>query len=352
MTFSDLYEIYGGFRTPTFTLQVSGKTLDVGRGVRLERLECRLTTQREAGSLTLAAELEPGSEGETAWLEAVQLGAVCTLALGYRRKEKTVFSGFVYEAVWDDPLGGSRILEMTSLDVRGQLMLSCSADAGAARTLGQLVKTLLDQSCCTRMAEAKIQAIPSDWDLPVARGEKTDFSFLCGAADWLCYEFYAFGTEAYFGPARPRTGAAVIFSGPNGLIRLRRRRTLAGQCAAVAVSGADDTGARIYARAARARDVGVGVKSAASALALDLHQAEPAVRTMAQARYLARERMRARQRRGDLLLGRCTGLPDLRPGRFVEIAEVSEAVNGSFYLRTVVHLLDERGFETRFEAEE
>lgn len=353
MNFSSLYDTYGGLRKPTFTLKVNGAQLDVGDGAALRSMECRLTTRREAGSLFLSAEVSPDTDLGGSWLSAVQLGAVCTLALGYLDTQKDVFSGFVYDAVWEEPLSGGPVsLEMTCLDVRGQLMLSSCADAGSARTLSQLVGALLRQACCTRMAAAQVGAVPAEWDLPFQRSGESDFDILCKAADFLCFEFYAFAGDAYFGPARSSGETAVAFDGANGLIRLRRRRSLAGQCAAVAVSGTDDQGERVYARCARGSDTGFGVGQISGALALDLHQAEPAVRTMAQADYLAKARMEHRQHQGGLLLGSCAGLPDLRPGRFVAVSDVSGRVNGTYYLQTVVHTIDDTGFETYFEAED
>lgn len=354
MDFSKLSGKYGGFRRPTFALTVNGIRLDSGEGANIETLECRLTARRQAGSLYLAADLAPGSDLGGTWLGAVQPGAVCTLALGYQETHENVFSGFVYEVTWDDPLDtGMQRVELLCLDVRGQLMLSACPDAGAARTLSQLAGAILNQASCTRMAaNVQLGRIPEDWDLPFQRAGGTDFAVLCAAADFLCFEFYAFWDTVYFGPARPSSETAVTFDGPNGLTDLRRRRTLAAQCAAVAVSGADDRGERLYARAPRTPDRGFGTGGIGAALGQDLHQAEPAVRTMAQAAHLARVRMEDRQRRGGALIGRGTGLPELRPGRFVEAAGMSEAVNGTYYIRSVTHTIDETGFETAFEAEE
>lgn len=354
MNFSGLYEKYGGFRKPTFTLTVNGGRLEPGEGACLQLLECELTTRRRAGSVFLAAELTPGTDLAGTWLKAIQLGAVCTLALGYQGTEETVFSGFVYDVIWDDPLeNGIQCVELTCLDVRGQLMLAACPDAGAARTLSQMVQTTLQQSCCTRMAPSvKIGAVPADWDLPFQRTGSTDFSVLCDAADFLCFEFYAWADTVYFGPPRPSRETAVTFDGPNGLIRLRRRRTLDGQCAAAAVSGADDNGERLYARQPRSSGKGFGAGQIGTALTRDLHQAEPAVRTMAQAKYLAQARMNHQQRQGGALIGQGTGLPDLRPGRFVAAGELSEPVNGSYYVQLVRHTIDDTGFETYFEAEE
>lgn len=354
MKYSGLHEKYGGFRRPTFSPKVNGQKLNVGDGAKVESLECRLTTRRQAGSIFLLAELTPGKELANTWLSAIQLGAVCTLALGYQETEEDVFSGFVYDVIWDDPLDtGTQQVEMICLDVRGQLMLSALSDAGATRSLSQLVKAVLKQSPCTRMASnVSIGKIPSDWDLPFQRTGPTDFEILCSAADFLCYEFYAFANTVYFGPARDSSEVAVEFDAANGLMRLRHRKTLAAQCAAVAVSGTDDNGQRLYAREARSTDQGYGIGQIKAALGQDVHRAEPAIRTMAQANYLAQARMQMRQHQAGLLIGQGTGIPELRPGRFVKASGLSDQVNGSYYIVDVIHTIDETGFETYFEAEE
>lgn len=354
MKFSSLYETYEAMREPGFRLKADGAELETGGDARLLRVECELTSTGQAGMLHLEAELDPDGEHGAAWVDAVQPGALCSIALGYGDSLADVFCGFIYDVLWDDPLeGGTTLLKALCLDVRGRLMLTSCADAGAKRTLSQLVEAILGQDCCTELASKRtVSRPPEDWDLPVQRLGVSDYSVVCKAADFLCYEFYAFADELYFGPPRPERDPAVTFDGPNGLLRLARHRTLAGQCAAVAVSGADDTGARVYARQARTGDSGFGTGRMSGVLTGDIHQPEPLVRTMAQAQYLSQARMERRQRQAGGLSGQCVGLPELRPGRFLQASNLSEPVNGTYYVHTVRHVLDETGFQTWFEAED
>lgn len=354
MRFSKLLEKYDDMHQPGFTLQVDGKELAAAEDVRLTLLTCELTSRRPAGFLYLEAALNPKGDHGAVWLDALAVGARCSLALGYGRQQEEVFVGFLYDAAWDDPLDGEEMtLSALFLDVRGKMMLSSCADAGAARTMAQLLDAILNQSGCSALASSrKIGGVPADWDLPAQRAGLTDFDVVCQAADFLCCEFYAYADELYFGVPQPDPSPCVVFDSPNGLIRLRRRRTLAGQCAAVSVSGTDDKGERIFASQARAGDSGFGGGKMGGALSGALHQPEPGVRTMAQAQYLSKARMAERQRRAGGLTGQCVGLPELRPGRFVEASGMSRPVNGSYYVHTVRHTLDGSGFETYFEAEE
>lgn len=354
MKFSQLYDQYGAMLHPTYCLKVDNAKLELGEDICLRTIECELTSRRRAGVLRIEAVLTVGGAQSGAWLDAFQLGAVCSLALGYDGENKDVFVGRVYELDWEDPLDGVRYeLQAVCLDVRGQLMLSSCADAGGVRTVSQMVNAILGQKSCKQLAKNQtVKSVPEDWDCPGQRMGETDYDVLCRTADFLGFELSVFADSLYFGPPKPESTPTVEFDSPNGLMQLRRRRTLAGQCAAVAVSGADDKGERLYARQARKTDSGFGVGKMAQTLDRDLNQPVPSMRTMAQAQYLAQARMEERERGSGALLGQGTGLPELRPGRFVKVSGLSKPLNGSYYVRTVRHTLDETGFETNFEAED
>lgn len=353
MNFSALYEKYDSMAQPAYTVKVGNQVLNVGRDLRLLRAECTLTCRREAGSLYLEAALDPEGENGKAWIKALQVGAVCTFSVGYGSSQTQVFKGFLYDVVWQDPLDqGAMGLEALFLDVRGWLMTTSHADGGSTRKLSQMIQGILKQSGCTQLADKRtVGTVPEAWDLPTLRMGESDYAVLCRAADFLCWEFCVYAGELTFGPARKNTSPTVVFEGSQGLLQCRRRCTLEEQCGAVAVSGADDQGGRIYARRARSKDSGFGTAHMGDFLSGDLLQPEPTVRTMAQATYLAKARMEDRQHRAGGVSGSCLGLPEVRPGRFIQFQGLSQAVNGSYYVHTVRHMLDLNGYETFFEAE-
>lgn len=354
MKFSALFQKYHAMTEPAYTLEVGGKVLPVGEDARLLEAVCELTCRPNAGYLRVEAVMDPDGTNGAQWVSALQAGATCVFSVGYANSKTKVFQGFLYELVWNDPLTqGALELEAVFLDVRGRLMLSSNADAGHTRTLSQLVQTILSQRCCTQLASSRtIGTCSADWNLPTLRLGLSDYEVLCQIASFLCYEFYAWADTLYFGPPRPNTTPVLTFDGAAGLTKLERRCTLAGQCAAVAVSGTDDQGGRIYARQARATDKGFAAKQIGQVLSNDLYQPEPTVHTMAQAQYLSKARMQERQRQTTGISGQCLGTPELRPGRFLTVSGLSRAVNGTYYIHTVRHTLDVTGFSTDFEGEE
>lgn len=347
MKFSELCGTYGGMRTPSFSLTVAGNVLPTGPGARLLRAESVTTSRMEAGMLAVHARIDPEGEEGGSWLTALQVGAAGSLSLGWDGTNQEVFSGLLYEVTWSDPLeGGGMEVEAVFLDAKGKLALTSLPHMGG-KTLAQLVQAALD----TSGAETSVETIPEDWDLPVQMWGKNCRTILQNAAEFLAWEFYDWCGTVYFGPPRPESKVILEYDGPKGLTELRRWRTLAGQWSGVAVAGADDGGERLGSQTDRASDSGFGTDKIAGVLGV-LHWPEPAVRTMAQAQALSQARMEAVKRSGGGIRGRGVGVPELRPGRFVQFSGLSDPVSGTYYIHTVRHMLDEDGFETVFEGEE
>lgn len=353
MKFSALYKTYKAMAAPSWELTVGGAKLTGGDGAALLRADCRLTCRQEAGSLVLECQVDPDRADGRSWLDAMQPGAVCSFSLGYGKSLTEVFSGYLSDMAWDVPLDrGAMDLEAVFLDARGQLMNTSHVDAGTARTLSQMVRGVLNGEECKRLASrVTVKDVPGDWDLASLRRGQSDYEAVRAAASLLSYEFYACAGELYFGPARPETSPVLEFDGPDGLRRLQRRRSLAGQWGALEVSGADDNGERISYRKARGSDNGYGSKKLSGALTGERRVPAPGARTMAQIQYLANARMRERERQGGGLWGWSVGLPQIRPGRFVKAENIHSAVDGTWYVHTVHHTLDDIGFETYFETE-
>ncbi len=349
MKFSELSETYHPMRRPSFSLTVGGETLDTGPGARLIRAQCDLTTGPAAGMLEVVGRVDPEGETGKQWLRALQVGAKGSFSLGWNGTDAQVFSGLLYEVSWSDPLaGGGMEVEAVFLDAKGTLALTSVTELAGERKLSALIGAALDASG----ASVTQGTVPADWDLPVCRWGPTCRDVLDEAARLLCWEFYDFCGKLYFGPPRPERESILEYDGPAGLYVLRRFKTLAGQWGAVAVAGGDDGGERLWSKTERPADSGFGTAGISAALGGVLYTPEGAVRTMAQAQYLSQARMEDVRRNRGGVTGRGVGLPLLRPGRFVTFSALSEALNGTYYLRCVRHILNDEGFETGFEAEE
>ncbi len=349
MKFSELLERCRPMREPSFSLTIDGAALDTGPGARLIRAQCVLTSRAPAGMLELVGRIDPEGEMGKGWLRALQVGAEGSLSLGWNGADEEVFSGLLYEVSWSEALdSGGMEVSAVFLDAKGKLALTSLTGLSGERRLSQLVKAALD----TSGAAVTQEAVPPDWDVPIQRWGVSCRDILQQAAEFLGWEFYDWRGRLYFGPPRPEGEAVLEYDGPGGLFELRRSKSLAGQWAAVAVAGGDDGGQRLWSETKRPADSGFGTDKMSAALSGVLYTPESAVQTMAQAQYLSQARMEAARKNRGGVAGRGVGVPQLRPGRFVTFSGLSEVANGTYYVHTVRHILDDEGFETSFEAEE
>lgn len=202
MKFSKLLEAYHPMRESSFSLTVGGSALDTGPGARILRAECTLTSRMGAGMLDIIGRIDPAGEMGKAWLNALQVGAEGSLALGWNGTNKEVFSGLLYETSWRDPLeGGGMEVEAVFLDAKGKLALTSVTELSGERKLSQLIQAALDASG----AAVTQGTVPADWDLPVQRWGTSCRDILQDTAEFLCWEFYDDCGQLYFGPPRPES---------------------------------------------------------------------------------------------------------------------------------------------------
>ena len=130
-------------------------------------------------------------EHKLAFLSRWDLGTGVALGLEAQRVDGDsilVSPGFAvdgYDVLWSDPLNGTvMLLEAVCLDVRGRLMLTASADAGAQRAMSQLVRDILNQDCCSMAKSKTIDPAPKDWDLPALRPGPSDYATLRCSRSW------------------------------------------------------------------------------------------------------------------------------------------------------------------------
>ena len=77
---------------------------------------------------------------------------------------------------------------------------------------------------------------------------------------------------------------------------------------------------------------------------------EPGVKDAAEAKARAKARMDAVADQFGELECECVGIPELAPGRFVQLEKLSSQANRKYYVRYVRHVIDENGYRTYFKA--
>ena len=85
----------------------------------------------------------------------------------------------------------------------------------------------------------------------------------------------------------------------------------------------------------------------------DSHQVyyEPGVKDAAEAKLRAQTRLDAGLARFGQMDCECIGIPELAPGRYVELDQLSSRMNRKYYVTCVRHVVDRSGYRTYLKAE-
>lgn len=341
-TYSSLRKKYENFMVPAADILVDGKNL-------VKDLGCK--TQGVTVSLSVS---EPGTASFKIWdcfdiashsvktgiTSNILLGSKVVVKMGYGSDKTTVFIGYI------DSLGLSMSSEDSFYyDVKAKDVLKLLKESGSRIRIFEeenyvdIFKTLMKpyQAYCTLSTGSMAGKIENHM-----RQDCTDYQFIMkhliegGACGW---EFFVSAGVAYFREKDAEKDVVVSLSPGGGLHRFSWSFQYVNKKIQVLGYSLDVNGL-------------VGTKVAASAgLSSNAVQGTEVVKALGaatqeevdkRAEKVAKKLM-DRGKRGSLST---IGLPQLLPGKYVEITGLDQTVNGEYYISSVTHSMSTDGYST------
>lgn len=360
LTYEELQEKYADFSHPIAAVLLGGAAFDsAGTGMIVSELHVELTSGYEAGvaSFRLVDVYDP-STGRFFFEKVkkqVVMGNSVTIQLGYLDALETVFVGFVSGVAFGYEPGGVPYIEVSAMDVKGVMMGGTYAAALKAGTYSAAVQEVLSRTGEGRLEQLggitgmEISKTPDaegvssggasrSSPLTVEMVGESDYEFVVRAAKRYNYEFFVDRGTVIFRPAKKDTSILMKMGSGSGLRGFHVEYSLSGVVGKIE---------------ARAMDTGKGeVISAKSKLNNTISTASKAKQLMGKgskvyldasvtSREEAESRVAALMEQMSYRLGTleadCVGLPDLTPGRFIEVSGMGSPVDNRFYLTAVVH---------------
>lgn len=377
MKLVDLSEGYGNFYAPAFTLRVAGTDLVRQLFVAVSQVEVELVMNDASHfSFTLSDcyDQENGmftTGGGKDLLEILTLGAEVEVCIGYgdASSTPTAMLGQVTEISTSFPEGGAPELIVSGYDHGFPLTLGKHSDSWKNRKDSEVVELI-----------AAFHHLDADIDdtherrPQIEQNQLSDWEFLktlaarnTGGDENAHFEVYVESGGArrkprlHFGMPRQRADPAVLLSWGAGLLSFKPEANLAGQVAEVEVYGWDVANKRpIVGRAGADRVAGPRGKSIAQHVGALVRapDRQPKLRLRQPVFTQAEADKRAKAALGELtrkfLTGdaECIGLPELRPDRTVELANLGTAFSKIYYIERATHKVDSGGYRTRFKVRE
>jgi phage protein D len=292
-------------------------------------------------------------------LKILSFGAELDICLGYgdARSTPTAVSGLVTEITTNFPEGGSPELAIAGYD------------HGFALTMGKNSRTwsnARDSDAAHEIASSNnISATiepTSEQHAQIEQNQESDWEFLKKLADRNHFELYVDERRTlHFGKPNDKAGAVVRLEYGQGLLSFKPEANLAGQISRVEVYGWDRRAAKpIIGVATTGEESGLSGKSAGQYLNAFVRDPgkRPTLRlrqpvfTQAEANQRAQAALDERAKQFLTGEGETIGLPEIRPDRNVELANLGFPFSKTYYIQQATHKIDGNGYRTRFKVKE
>lgn len=351
--FKTLAKKYDNFSAPAVEITVGSTKLMSGRDLDITRVEVELTSGYEASGccfvLSCVYDIEKTDFDKD--ISCVQIGEKVEVSIGYVRLE-SVFKGYINRIDYNFGMDSDGYeIRVECMDAKGLLMKNRRLEFFTENSADAVVKKILSDSPVSRYLSGKeIDVCPKE-DVPLRSNMMTDYELIVEQASKLGYEFFIIQGTAYFRKKQKVKSNLISLSPKNGIIEAKL--SLSGQqlVKEIEVRSIDEeNGKQIKGTASVSGKFSQG--SSGSMMLGSSKQVfyEPGVKDAAEAKKRATARAEAVAEQFGELECECVGIPELVPGRFLTIDELSTQADRKYYVRYVRHEIDEMGYRTYLKA--
>ena len=346
-TYDSLVNKYSNFHVPAVRLYVDGSDVVQGLTLSIQSVEIFLSLSEPS---TAVIRLNNVYDSEMRSFDSkikskFKLGTVVEVGIGYISEIQKVLKGYV--AALGAEFGKNTCLVITVADVRRLMMTS-----GVHHVLHDVsnysdaVQTILGEY--SKLCTAEIEATDDQLDKPLSQ-RSTDYDFITKEliAKGCCErEFLVMGNKAYF--RKPHGKAEAICSLELGRELQEFKVESVYTDLQVDVTGYDQKEQSVVTASATIKST-EAISSVMTSTPVH-NIVNPEMDTQDKAGVCAQFYADRRLDLGQNGSGVCVGLPELVPGRYVEVVMLEEMANKKFYIQKVTHKIGEEGFVTEFET--
>jgi len=292
-------------------------------------------------------------------LKLLAFGAEVEICMGYgdAKSMPVTLSGIISEIATNFPDGGSPDLSVSGYDHGFLLTMGKNSRTWSKAQDSDAAKEIAGFNNLDAAIEITREKHPQ-----IEQNQECDWEFLKKLADRNHFELYVDEQrKLHFGRPNDKADAVVRLLYGQGLLSFKPEANLAGQITKVEVYGWDPkTKEVIKGTATAGEESGLSGKSAGQRLNEFVRdpQKRPTLRlrqpvfTQAEADQRAKAALNEKAKQFLTGEGEAIGLPDLRPDRNVELANLGSPFSKIYYIQEATHKIDAGGYRTRFKVKE
>ncbi len=352
-TYEALQQKYGNFLAPALEITIGTKQYSSNE-IPILNLEIELTADGTASGCSFTVDGQYKAQ-ESCWRndfgKQVKLGAKLIVKGGYVAK-KELFYGYIDDYSFQFSGHEGPYIHISGLDGLGYLMSMREPIYAGQKKPAELVKSILNKSVSAGFAKKVTVGTLNGFATPVLKEQVDDWTFLNLLAGRYGATLFAVDGELIFDSIVSRTTPILTLTGGVNLRSFTKRVSLAHQVGKVEVWGRDVNHKAIKGSADQVTVGGSGRSAAQLVPGLKkavMREYSEFVRTEAECKLLAQNRLNGLAMGLVSGEGSCIGIPELIPGRYLQIKGLDANSNGTYFISRVRHRFDADGYSTAFE---
>ena len=362
-SYSSLESEYNQFSNPLIQVFVDGVDMRGNKGGVaisdvLVELTCGFEANQASYSLYDCYNYQTTRFEYTKISSFVNMGSQVRIALGYSSVTREVFRGIIVrvEFVVDDTEAPH--VRVTAMDIKSIMMANHYHKRMTGDTYSAAVKEIFNQNLYMDLkgpegviTNLSVSDTPDVFDIPTGESDVTiemvgesDYEFIVRSAKKFNYEFFCVGGTVYFRPARSDTSTLISISNSAKVFALNVAYDITGLVNRVVVRGLDAGMAKVY-QGQSTNTNKISSRPTARKMIMDSQYVyvDPTVTSIVDAQRRSQYLSDTMAYRFGSLDLEIMGLPEIIPGRFINLIDFGSTISNEFYVTTVQHRMPVTG---------
>ncbi len=373
LTFDGLEKTYQNFYIPQTAVFFGGSAFKNKDNYLLDDFHIELTCGFEASiaSFRIYNVYDPdeASFKYSAIKSQVCLGNTLDIVMGYMGVGRTVFHGFVAGLDFHFERSGLPYIEVTGMDVKGIMMANSYSQQIAAASYSAAVRQILERTVYSNIVQGmnlRIESTPEtsggsglaggmggtgdSSPVTIEMVAESDYEFVVKAAKRYNFEFFCDKTTVYFRPAKSDTTPQAELSIGGGISDFNVGYSITGLVGSVETRSVDAGTGKIM-KSSKKLTASLDSKARALVKSAQKVYIDPTIQSQQDADARAESLFETMRYQLGSFTATCVGIPDLSPGRFLNVKGMGEPADNNFYITTVTHQFSsEEGYRTMLEG--
>lgn len=344
--YDDLVNQYGNFKVPSYKVKVGGREISAGKDILISEISITLSLRYSSSvviDISGAYDKEARKFSDTI-KSSLALGKIVEVEIGYLSSLVKVFKGYICSVSMK--VSEHSEISFIAMDVRKLMMDAKNKEryfddanySDMAKKVMNNYSSLcsLDQKGSNNQLEDKIYQKGSDFDFITKI-----------LAPKLNREFFVFNDKAYFRESGEVSAEVIALEYGLSLIEFTKQSQYLDL--KVVMMSYDNKEQKMIKKeqAAKNSDLKQPILSTSDSEIIAGWDIRTSEEMTSIANHIVENKMN-KARTGE---GKCIGLPQIIPGRYIKIKKADSNIDGKYYVIQVKHTIGGQGFTTEFKTE-